>query len=114
MMVKNHKLKQSHALDKTRLKQIKISNDRVAHEMRTPLSTIIVIVSLLLRRQCGEMSRERARSYYKKIYFLAKLMLHFVNDLLDYSMIEKDHFVKKVFKFNPNHTFRRVNTMFKH
>lgn len=51
--------------------------------------------------------------YYRQISYQAKIALVFVNDLLDYRMIQKDTFVKKLEKFHPKQTLKDMVKMFK-
>ena len=46
--VANFKLKKTNDENKAKLKTMRYSNENVAHEMRTPLSSIIVLINLLL------------------------------------------------------------------
>ena len=77
--------------------------------MRAPLGCIIVFIDLLLKlKQCEAQDRKRARSYYKQVKLQAQLMLHFVNDLLDYSLIKQQKFKRILTKFDPNQIFKYV------
>ena len=46
--VSNFKLKKKNAKHKAKLKTMRYSNENVAHEMRTPISSIIVVINILL------------------------------------------------------------------
>ena len=46
--VTNFKLSKTNEKNKAKLKAMRFSNENVAHEMRTPLSSIIVLINLLL------------------------------------------------------------------
>ena len=44
----NHELKKRNDRDQNKLKNFKLSNENVAHEMRAPLGAIIVIIGILI------------------------------------------------------------------
>ena len=46
--VTNFNLSKTNEKNKAKLKAMRFSNENVAHEMRTPLSSIIVLINLLL------------------------------------------------------------------
>ena len=51
--VSNFALKQKNARSKAKLRNMRYSNENVAHEMRTPLSSIILIIELLIGKVGG-------------------------------------------------------------
>ena len=63
--VMNHVLKQCNVKDRHKLKRIKYSNENVAHEMRAPLGSIIVFISILLSLGRSAKDLKRARSFYR-------------------------------------------------
>ena len=65
---------------------MRYSNENVAHEMRTPLGSIIILINLLLAMGYTPREQKRAKKYYLQIKSQAQLLLHFVNDLLDYKL----------------------------
>ena len=46
--VANFNLSKTNEKNKAKLKTMRYSNDNVAHEMRTPLGSIIILINLLL------------------------------------------------------------------
>ena len=64
-MVSNHVLKMRNKIEHNKLKNIKYSNDNVAHEMRTPLSSIIALIGILLSLNRSKRDFKRARSFYR-------------------------------------------------
>ncbi len=58
----------------------------MSHEIRTPLNAVIGMASLLERTPLNDEQREQAAT----IGSSAKLLLHLVSDVLDYSKIEAD------------------------
>lgn len=112
--VSNHFLKRRNYQDMRQLKNMKYSNENMAHEMRAPIGSIVTIIDILLATSKNKnLDMKRACSYYKSIKFQAQLLLHFVNDLLDYRMIKKQNFKRKITKFNPTSTFKNIVDMFK-
>ena len=65
---------------------MRYSNENVAHEMRTPLGSIIILINLLLALGYAPWEKKRAKKYHMQIRSQAQLLLHFVNDLLDYKL----------------------------
>ena len=53
----NFSLAKSIDKKKAKLKAMRYSNENVAHEMRTPLGSILIIISLLLALGIGEKER---------------------------------------------------------
>ena len=52
---------------KVKLKTMRYSNENVAHEMRTPLGSIIILINLLLALGFTARDQKRAKKYYKQI-----------------------------------------------
>ena len=50
-----------------KIKTMRYSNENVAHEMRTPLRSIIILINLLLALGMSERERRRATKYYDQI-----------------------------------------------
>ena len=66
--ISNHVLKRQNSQKKRNLKNIKNSNENVAHEMRSPIGSIISIADALIlkgKRQVGD---------YNKFFFYHKLI----------------------------------------
>ena len=84
-----------------KIKTMRYSNENVAHEMRTPLRSIIILINLLLALGVSERERRNATKYYDQIKSQAFLLLHFVNDLLDYRLFKKEKFELNLERFAP-------------
>ncbi|ATG75345.1 hypothetical protein AN401_16995 [Zobellella denitrificans] len=65
----------------------------MSHEIRTPMNAIIGLSSLLLEQPLDE----RSRHYGSTIKSSGELLLHLINDILDYSKVEAGKLV-----INPN------------
>lgn len=89
---------------------MKLSIENLAHEIRTPLSSIIVIMATLLSQE-GRFE-ECARDYFRQVKFQANLLLHFVNNVLDLRMITNSSFLAKEANFDPNVTIFMILNMF--
>lgn len=111
--VANFTLTRKDAKNKAKLKTMRYSNENVAHEMRTPLASIIIIINLLLKLGCSAKEHRRAHKYFNQMKFQAQLLLHFVNDLLDYRLIKNQKFETNLINFNPNIAFADIIEMFK-
>ena len=68
---------------------MRYSNENVAHEMRTPLSSIIILINLILALGLSAREQKRAKKFSLQIRSQAQLLLYFVNDLLDYKLFKK-------------------------
>ena len=74
-VVFNHELKKKKDKAKMQMETMRYSNENVAHEMRAPLGSIIVIINLLLsmigKRETTVSVREPkvVRKYYKQVKF---------------------------------------------
>ena len=68
---------------------MRYSNENVAHEMRTPLSSIIILINLILALGLSEREQKHAKKFSLQIRSQAQLLLYFVNDLLDYKLFKK-------------------------
>ena len=64
-MVSNHVLRWRNKIEQNKIKNIKYSNENVAHEMRTPLSSIITLIGILLTLSRSARDHKRARSFYR-------------------------------------------------
>ena len=62
--VVNHLLLKHNLKNKAKLKTMRYSNENVAHEMRTPLGSIIVIINILLTLTRSEKDFARAMAFY--------------------------------------------------
>lgn len=58
---------------------------RMSHEIRTPITAVLGISEMQLRNQTMPPHTEEA---FSKIYVSSKMLLHIVNDILDFSRIE--------------------------
>lgn len=67
--VSNMLLKKRNERNKEKLKMMRYSNENVAHEMRTPLGSIIVIINILLSLGSSPTEWSRIQKYYKQIKF---------------------------------------------
>ena len=72
--------------------------------MRTPLGSIITLIGILLSLSRSARDYKRARNFYRQIRSQSQLLLHFVNDMLDFTNIQKEKYEKKLSNFNPNQT----------
>ena len=86
-LVSNHVLKCRNSQGLSKIQNIKYSNENVAHEMRAPLSSIIILIGILLSLGQSARDKKRAREHCRQIRIQAELLLHFVNDMLDFSNI---------------------------
>ena len=112
-LVSNHVLKCRNSRELSKIQSIKYSNSNVAHEMRAPLSSIIILIGILLTLGQSARDKKRAREFYHQIRIQAELLLHYVNDMLDFSNITIHKYEKKMCKFNPNKTIKSIVEMFK-
>ena len=70
--VSNHFLKRRNYQDMRQLKNMKYSNENMAHEMRAPIGSIVTIIDILLATSKNKnLDIKRACSYYKSIKFQA-------------------------------------------
>ena len=99
--------------NKAKLKTMRYSNENVAHEMRTPLSSIIIIINLLLALGFTPREFKRAKKYHLQIRSQAQLLLHFVNDLLDYKLFKKSKFELTLERFDPKAAVESMLDIFK-
>ena len=67
--VANFSLTRKDAKNRAKLKTMRYSNENVAHEMRTPLASIIIIINLLLTFGCSAKEHRRAKKYFNQIKF---------------------------------------------
>ena len=98
---------------KNKLERIKISTETLSHEMRAPLSNIIMIMDILLqifRRPSEYMKMKR---YFNQVKSQANLLLNLVENLLDIRQIMQNKFVHKTVNFEPNRIIDQVIKMFK-
>jgi len=67
-----------------------------AHELRTPLATILGYADLLIT--CPQQTRDKRKEYLELIQSRAEHLAHIVNDLLDISRIEAGEGLKLCFR----------------
>ena len=67
--VANFSLTRQDKKNKERLKTMRYSNENVAHEMRTPLGSIIIIINLLLALGRSAKEHKKAQKYFSMIKF---------------------------------------------
>ena len=84
-MQKWHELEQEKNLSSMKT----IAFAQAAHEFRNPLNGIIQSLELLQ----DMIDQERGLQYYQIAKNCSKLMLHLINDVLDFSQIEANKFV---------------------
>lgn len=58
----------------------------VSHEIRTPINSIILLDEMILRKSDDRV----AKGYAKDIKNVSRILLNFVNDILEFSQIEND------------------------
>ena len=109
----NFSLAKKNSKKKAKLKAMRFSNENVAHEMRTPLGSIIILISLLLSLGFGEQEQQRARKYTLQIKYLDQLLLTFVNDRLDYNLIMKEMFELTLERFDPKAAVESILDIFR-
>ena len=63
----NFSLAKSIDKKKAKLKAMRYSNENVAHEMRTPLGSILILISLLLALGIGKKELQLSRKYHMQI-----------------------------------------------
>ena len=61
--VANFSLAKNNDKKKAKLKAMRFGNENVAHEMRTPLGSILILISLLLALGINEEEQQRAKNY---------------------------------------------------
>ena len=64
-LVSNHVLKCRYSQGLNKIQKIKYSNENVAHEMRAPLSAIIILIGILLSLGESVRDKKRARDFYR-------------------------------------------------
>ena len=67
--VANFSLTRQDKKNKAKLKTMRYSNENVAHEMRTPLGAIIIIINLLLALGCSPKEHKQSHKYFNQIKF---------------------------------------------
>ena len=65
--VSNHILEKKNDHGQGQIRGLRYSNETVAHEMRAPLGSIIVIISLLLGMRHEAKKMKHIRKYYRQI-----------------------------------------------
>jgi signal transduction histidine kinase/ActR/RegA family two-component response regulator len=78
--------------------------DSLSHELRTPLNSMIGFTGLLLR---GPLSKEQ-RGHAELARTSGEILLHLINDLLDFSMIDADLLELNVAEFSPVHEVEKT------
>lgn len=76
----------------------------MSHEMRTPLNGVIGLNGLLLDTPLNVEQRHLA----KLARLSGEVLLHLINDILDYSKIEADHLELEPLDFNPGQVCREA------
>ncbi len=82
----------------------------LSHEIRTPLNAVYFLAESLLK-QCdtnSALDADQIRADLKVLHSSSKLLLHLVNDLLDFSRIITQKFVFHDVDFDLFHTFEEV------
>ncbi|MFA5515687.1 MAG: PocR ligand-binding domain-containing protein [Desulfuromonadales bacterium] len=64
-----------------------------AHELRTPLATIMGFVELLLRRSNHIFNPEEQAEFLQTVYERSEVLAHIIDDLLDLSRIRSGHLI---------------------
>ena len=63
--ISNHDLKWRNKQARSMMKSLKYTNENVAHEMRTPLGSIFVLINILLTLSRSYRDYQRARVFYR-------------------------------------------------
>ena len=79
----------------------------MSHEFRTPLSTAIMFIDLLLKI----IKNAEAIKLIELIRCSINLLLSLVNDIIDIKMIKSDNFCTKWTTFNPQEAIKFVLSM---
>ena len=74
----------------------------VSHEMRTPLSSVSSFIDSMMEMGDSAKDRKEAHRIMNLIKFQIRILLCFVNDLLDLRQISEGVFEKKPTVFDPN------------
>lgn len=98
---------------KNKLERIKISTETLSHEMRAPLSNIIMIMDILLHIFKRPSEYMKMKRYFNQVKSQANLLLNLVENLLDIRQIMQNKFVHKTVNFEPNRIIDQVIKMFK-
>ena len=62
--ISNHVLKRKNSQSKRTIKNIKISNENVAHEMRAPIGSIISVVEVLISKGKKKVDLKQFQVYH--------------------------------------------------
>ena len=79
------KRKNQHGLNK--LERVKVNTRTLTHEIRSPLSSIIMIMNLLIDLNGRPEHQQKSLKLQKQVKYLAKLLMNFVQDILDMKQI---------------------------
>ena len=87
--VRNDKLRCINKKGYHMLERIKMSTETLSHDMRAPLASIIMIVTLLLSglSKKSEFSKSKQLKLLTQIKSQANLLMNFAHDLLDIRQI---------------------------
>lgn len=70
----------------------------VSHELRTPLNASICMLEMVI--EDDKLSPEIIENFIKPSYFSSKILLYFVNDILDYSKMNAQELKLNFFPCN--------------
>ncbi|MBF0179186.1 MAG: response regulator [Magnetococcales bacterium] len=79
----------------------------MSHEIRTPLNAVIGLTHLCLQTTLTGQQRD----YLNKVHLAANVLLHLVNDILDFSRIEADRLTLEDCPFDLEEVLGRVEAM---
>ncbi len=91
-----------------------MSTETLSHDMRAPLASIVMIVSLLIKSlsKNNKFGKERQKNLLVQIKSQANLLMNFAHDLLDVRQITLDKFTRNMDKFDPNLVFKKACEVF--
>ncbi len=81
----------------------------MSHELRTPLNAILGFIEILQKRIKEPTSLE----YIDTIFYSTKTLINIINDVLDFSKLQKNELVLEKKNFDPKNEFVQTAALFK-